>query len=368
MEERLGHDFSRVRVHADEEAGASARDLGAAAYTLGSDIVFAPDRYEPSRPEGRQLLVHELAHVVQQGISGSPTTARAVDSPTSAAEREAVAVSEVAMRGEHARPTIRSGAGLQLQPDAGASAAPTPAPTWDQQVIAAKAESDQAKKLAAMAQLVQQAVGKTTTVHTVPLGKTLDPADLKAIPAVNVDLNLNKKQSWPTTKGAPTRQLTRNYGYAFNKGADLYVVLGPNALDARSPIFTEMYVQHELFHAAHHLTSKPAKGEQARSDADEELEAWTNDFTNYFERLFQSRQQWAPLLDYYEKATAAARKTSLASIVAFYRAVDPRVQAAVDRWLKRRQADPNHASLELVKNLAAAFTPPAKTPAPAPTP
>jgi hypothetical protein len=359
-EQRLGHDFSRVRIHADEGSGASARALDAAAYTTGSDVVFAPGRYQPSRPEGRQLLFHELAHVVQQeGAGGGRGTG-------SAAEREAVSVSHEAVRGGHRRPAERSGAGIQLQPEAEKPAAP--APTWEQQINAAKAEADQTKKLAAMVQLVKQAVGAGTTVHTVPLSKTLDPAELKVAPVVNFDLNLNQKQSWPATKGAPTRQLSKNYGYAFNKGADMYIVLGPNALDARSPIFTEMYVQHELFHAAHHLTSKPAKGQPAKSDADEELEAWTNDFTNYFERLFQFRQQWAPLLDYYEKATAAARKTSLASIVAFYRAADPKIQGAVERWLKRRQADPNHASLTLVKDLAAALTPPAKTPAPAPTP
>jgi hypothetical protein len=283
------------------------------------------------------------------------------------AEREAASVSDRVLAGERGHVSARPDALVQRQGDAGTTA-PAAAPTWEQQVNAAKAESDQTKKLAALSQLVQQAVGKTATVHTVPLGKTLDPAELKTTPIVNFDLNLNQKQSWPATKGAPTRQLSKNYGYAFNNGADMYIVLGPNALDARSPIFTEMYVQHELFHAAHHLTSKPAKGQPATSDADEELEAWTNDFTNYFERLFQFRQQWAPLLDYYEKATAAARKISLASIVAFYKGADPKVQGAVERWLKRRQADPNQASLELVKDLGAALTPPAKTPAPAPTP
>jgi hypothetical protein len=359
-ERRLGHDFSRVRIHADEGPGAFARALGAAAYTAGSDIVFAPGRYEPLRPEGRQLLFHELAHVVQQeGAGGQRGTA-------SAAEREAEAISDEAVRGGHRRPAARSGARIQLQPEA---EKPTPAPTWEQQVDAVKAEADQTKKLAAMVQLVKQAVGAGTTVHTVPLGKTLDSTELKTVPVVNFDLNLNQKQSWPATKGAPTRQLSKNYGYSFNKGADRYIVLGPNALDARSPLFTEMYVAHELFHVAHHLAaSKPAEGEQKKSDADEELEAWTNDFTTHFERLVQFRQQWAPLLDYYEKAAPATRKASLASIVAFYKAADPKVQAAVERWLRRRQADPNHASLALVKDLAAQLTPAPKTPAPAPTP
>ena len=64
---RLGHDFSRVRVHTDRPAAESAAGLGAAAYTVGRDIVFAPGRYAPETPAGRRLIEHELGHVVQQG-------------------------------------------------------------------------------------------------------------------------------------------------------------------------------------------------------------------------------------------------------------------------------------------------------------
>lgn len=66
MEPRFGHDFGRVRVHADARAAASARAVNALAYTVGSHIAFAADRYAPDSREGRQLLAHELAHVTQQ--------------------------------------------------------------------------------------------------------------------------------------------------------------------------------------------------------------------------------------------------------------------------------------------------------------
>jgi hypothetical protein len=66
MEARLGHDFSRVRVHADERAAESSRALGALAYTAGHNVVFGSGRYEPAGPDGRRLLAHELTHVVQQ--------------------------------------------------------------------------------------------------------------------------------------------------------------------------------------------------------------------------------------------------------------------------------------------------------------
>jgi hypothetical protein len=67
MEQRFGHDFSRVRVHAGGAAEQSARDVDAQAYTAGHDIVFGAGRFAPETHGGRRLLVHELAHVVQQG-------------------------------------------------------------------------------------------------------------------------------------------------------------------------------------------------------------------------------------------------------------------------------------------------------------
>jgi hypothetical protein len=66
FESRLGHDFSRVRVHDDTSAAVSARKLGALAYTVGRTIVFGEGQYAPSTQAGRQLLAHELVHVVQQ--------------------------------------------------------------------------------------------------------------------------------------------------------------------------------------------------------------------------------------------------------------------------------------------------------------
>jgi hypothetical protein len=67
FEPRFGHDFSRVRVHTDGQAARSAEALGAQAYTFGNDVVLGAGQYAPHTGEGRQLLAHELAHVVQQG-------------------------------------------------------------------------------------------------------------------------------------------------------------------------------------------------------------------------------------------------------------------------------------------------------------
>jgi hypothetical protein len=66
MEQRLGHDFSQVRVHSDSAAEQAARDVNARAYTIGHDIVFDSGKFAPDTHEGRRLLAHELTHVVQQ--------------------------------------------------------------------------------------------------------------------------------------------------------------------------------------------------------------------------------------------------------------------------------------------------------------
>jgi hypothetical protein len=63
---RKGYDFRQVRIHTDQRAAQSAREVGAAAYTVGHDIVFGSGQFAPDTERGRALLAHELTHVVQQ--------------------------------------------------------------------------------------------------------------------------------------------------------------------------------------------------------------------------------------------------------------------------------------------------------------
>lgn len=89
MEPRFDHDFSRVRVHTDARAAASAQAVDAQAYTIGEDIVFGPGQYAPETSEGKKLLAHELAHVKQQGNeSASLKTIRRKPDPRKELERQ----------------------------------------------------------------------------------------------------------------------------------------------------------------------------------------------------------------------------------------------------------------------------------------
>ena len=104
MEPLFGHDFSKVRVHADSSAASSADAVHANAYTVGHHIVFAGKQYPPRDSQGRKLLAHELTHVVQydRAASGRALNAQSpVSTPQVPAEAEANVVSDNVMSGRN---------------------------------------------------------------------------------------------------------------------------------------------------------------------------------------------------------------------------------------------------------------------------
>ncbi len=136
----FGHDFSRIRIFADEAAAASAQEMGAKAYTVGPNIVFNERFYDPHGAAGRTLLAHELAHVVQQDRAGGSAGPGALSEPGDAAEREAEAVAEQAASGEpvevRAAPTARASRGLldwveEKASDVGSAVSDTASAAWD---------------------------------------------------------------------------------------------------------------------------------------------------------------------------------------------------------------------------------------------
>jgi hypothetical protein len=63
----MNAEFSGVRVHTDTRADSLNRALNAKAFTTGRDIFFRQGEYNPGSSSGRELLAHELTHVIQQG-------------------------------------------------------------------------------------------------------------------------------------------------------------------------------------------------------------------------------------------------------------------------------------------------------------
>ncbi|MFF6978562.1 DUF4157 domain-containing protein [Streptomyces sp. NPDC008343] len=93
LEERLGHDLSRVRLHTGRDAGQLTELLGADAVAVGQDVFFREGAFKPGTDEGRRLLAHELLHTVQNphglGALRAGRELGAVSLPQQAVEREA---------------------------------------------------------------------------------------------------------------------------------------------------------------------------------------------------------------------------------------------------------------------------------------
>ncbi len=76
MENRMGADFSKVRIHTGQESHDANTSIGARAFTHGNNIYFANSQFNPDTKSGQHLLAHELTHTIQQGAS--PATAGSV--------------------------------------------------------------------------------------------------------------------------------------------------------------------------------------------------------------------------------------------------------------------------------------------------
>ena len=66
MEQTFGTGLRGVKIHTDAQSDQLSRSIHAHAFTIGRDIFFRKGEYNPSSYEGRQLIAHELTHVVQQ--------------------------------------------------------------------------------------------------------------------------------------------------------------------------------------------------------------------------------------------------------------------------------------------------------------
>ncbi|MFY0538191.1 DUF4157 domain-containing protein [Nannocystis pusilla] len=83
MEPRFRRDFSRVRIHRTSASSELAETLNARAFTIGRDVFFGRNEYQPSTQTGKRLLAHELTHTLQQGSGASISRARIQRAPAS---------------------------------------------------------------------------------------------------------------------------------------------------------------------------------------------------------------------------------------------------------------------------------------------
>lgn len=103
LEGSFDANLSQVRVHTDAASGSAATSMQAKAFTVGSDIFFAPSTYDPSSTDGQHLIAHEVAHTIQQqwGAAGSgPQTKLEVSEPSDPLEIEAERSADAFVRGD----------------------------------------------------------------------------------------------------------------------------------------------------------------------------------------------------------------------------------------------------------------------------
>ncbi|MFI1487896.1 DUF4157 domain-containing protein [Streptomyces sp. NPDC020747] len=102
LEEQLGHDLGRVRLHTGRDAGQLTELLGADAVAVGQDIFFREGAYRPGTADGQRLLAHELLHTVQNpdglGALRAGRDPGAVSLPQQAIEREAESAAQDLVR------------------------------------------------------------------------------------------------------------------------------------------------------------------------------------------------------------------------------------------------------------------------------
>ncbi|MBK8988432.1 MAG: DUF4157 domain-containing protein [Chloroflexi bacterium] len=94
----MGQDFADVTIHTDAQADHLSRQLGAEAFTTGSDVFFREGAYDPASSDGQRLIAHELTHVVQQGAAAPTVQGKlSVNDPDDQFETQADSVADLVM-------------------------------------------------------------------------------------------------------------------------------------------------------------------------------------------------------------------------------------------------------------------------------
>ena len=107
MEGAMRADFSGVKVHTDSESNSLNHQLNAKAFTTGKDVFFREGNYNPGSASGRELIAHELTHVVQQ--TGGLRRKMTLGEPGDRYEQEADEVARAVMQQEQSSKSTVSG-------------------------------------------------------------------------------------------------------------------------------------------------------------------------------------------------------------------------------------------------------------------
>ena len=111
---KFGRGFQNVRIHVDDKADKLSRSINARAFTIGSDIFFKNGVFSPGSSAGRETLIHELTHVVQQSGSRVASGALKLGAPGTAMEKEADQMGKKHSQ-DRQKPAAATSAAVQMQ-------------------------------------------------------------------------------------------------------------------------------------------------------------------------------------------------------------------------------------------------------------
>lgn len=116
---KLGHKLDGVQIHTDATADKLSRSINARAFTLGKDIFFKGGVFSPESSKGRETIIHELTHVVQQSNGNGGVGKIKLGAPDTSQEKEADKVGKQLANSVLTTPVSTKGTLAQAQFESG---------------------------------------------------------------------------------------------------------------------------------------------------------------------------------------------------------------------------------------------------------
>jgi hypothetical protein len=267
MEAAFHQDLGDVRIHTDASASEVAKELGAKAFTSGKDVFFKEAAYQPGSETSHRLLMHEIAHVVQQSNT-PPASPSRISHPEETAEIEAATAEQKA----GASPIVVSRlpadvvarqveiGGLAVKPvSPGPKAKPIPA--GELKVFSVEVPDLTVRAVEEVKKLIK--AGKKQGA----INRILK--EVKATKMPNLDKCLGKTIKY-SKKVSGEGLCSCTYDPKANKALKIWVQIGDAAFSSVAVLYSSM--MHEYQHVNQYLTD-PKK--TAGNDAMAEFEAYS---------------------------------------------------------------------------------------------
>ena len=205
VSKRLKHDFDDVRIHTDEQAHALSRKINARAFTIGKDIFFKKGVFSPGSSQGRETIMHELTHVVQQSGASGASGRLKLGAPDTSHEKQA---DQVGKANSSVGPvSSASNSAVQRIPNVGGSLVPI---EEEEPAVGGRETEDKAPSVGGMAPIPEEDTEIRQAKANRPQGilnteiRGFDKSRLKSVPSA--------EQEAPDVGGRETEEKAPSVG------------------------------------------------------------------------------------------------------------------------------------------------------------